>query len=103
MGSLYTPSVLEQNKWQYFAVTIDSSGNAVIYKNGVAIASNTLTTPNPVARTSNYLGKDNWAGDPYFGGQMDEMAFYDKALSAGQIRYHYDLGTPAGTLLAASA
>ena len=99
VGNLYTGGVLEQNKWQYFAVTIDGAGNAVIYKNGVAIASNTLTTPNAVVRNSNYLGKDNWTNDPFFGGQMDEMAFYDKALSAGQIRSHYDLGTAKGTLL----
>jgi len=43
--------------------------------------------------------QDAWASDPYFGGNLDEFAFYNKTLTGAQIRYHYDLGVARGTLL----
>ena len=54
----------------------------------MVVASANLGVPTNVTRTSNMLGRDNW-NDPFFGGNMDEVAFYRKPLSAGQVQKHF--------------
>src|SRR5437763_5147818 len=51
-SSLYAYGTIKQNQWQHFAVTIDAAGNAIIYRNGVVVASANLGVPTNVTRTS---------------------------------------------------
>ena len=99
------PAALEQDVWQFLAVTMDSSGNVVLYKNGRPIQSGTVAVPNVVVRTSNYIGESNWAADALYEGMMDEIKVYNYAMTAGEIaQVYYEvegefcLQNPAGDL-----
>jgi len=37
--------------------------------------------------TQNWLGRSQWSGDGYYQGQIDEFRIYDRALTAGEVRY----------------
>jgi hypothetical protein len=73
------------NQWQHWAATLDTGGNAVIYRNGVPVATGTTTVPNVVTRNRCYLGLSNWATDGPFAGEMDEVRVYDRVLSPGAV------------------
>ena len=49
--------------------------------------------PSNVTRSSNYIGKSNWSGDPLFGGYMHDLQFYNTALTASQVASIYSSGT----------
>jgi hypothetical protein len=48
--------------------------------NGDAGSSKTWVPP-AIARTSNYIGRSNWAADNYFSGTLSEILFYNTALN----------------------
>ena len=91
-GKVIAENAIELNQWQHFAATIDTNGHAVIYKNGVAIASGTTAVPRNVTRSYNYIGKSNWEDDPYYKGSMDEIKIFNYALSDTDIEKLYDFG-----------
>jgi hypothetical protein len=89
-------NLLNTNSFQHVALTYDkSSGNAVLYYNGVAVTnanfgSVTPQTTYPVnigRRTGQPIGN----GDTY-GGLMDELSLYNRALSASEIQADYATG-----------
>ena len=41
-------------------------------------------------RPNNWIGRSLHPGDPFFGGLHDDIALYDRALSAAQVSAHYD-------------
>ena len=79
-------TALTVGTWTHVAVTI-SNNSAVLYVNGSpAVSSTTFTnTPARVAPVKNYLGKSQFAGDPFFNGRLDQVEIADYALSAAQI------------------
>ena len=89
VGAVTATGVLELNTWQHFAVTMSAGGAVAIYKNGQQVAAGTSGLPQNTTRTSNYLGKSNWA-DALFAGRMDEAAFYDHALTPAELLDHYN-------------
>ncbi len=91
--------VLELNRWQHFAITMDPSGLARIYKDGVLVASGQTGVPNDVNRTSNFVGRSNWSTDANYAGGLDEVALYDHVLSAERVAIHYGVATAQGALL----
>ncbi|MBI3867660.1 MAG: right-handed parallel beta-helix repeat-containing protein, partial [Verrucomicrobia bacterium] len=102
-GSSAGPTVtasgaIELNKWQYFAVTVTADGNAVIYKNGRAVASGKINPLTQIARTSNLIGASNWPNEKPFAGSMDEVAIYSSVLSADRIAAHFGT-TSSGAVL----
>jgi hypothetical protein len=76
-------AALPQNVWAHIAVTVDATGVATIYINGVAQGTgggftNPLSLMGPT--TNNWLGRSQYSppavaapGDPYFFGQIDEF------------------------------
>jgi hypothetical protein len=75
------------NVWTHVALTI-AGDNATLYINGIAVGGNGTMTLNPARlgnTTQNYLGRSQFAGDPYFGGFMDEFQIRDRALSASEV------------------
>jgi hypothetical protein len=75
------------NEWQFLAVTLNTStsGNAVIYRNGVPAATGTVTLPNAITRTNCFIGRSEWYGDSLFKGQMDDVRVYNYGLSMSDI------------------
>ena len=100
-GGTVSISTLEIGKWQHVIATEDSSGNVVLYKNGVAIKTGSTDVPASVSRTSSFIAQSNWAADGYFDGKMDDVRVYNRALSTDEITRLYDLGatTHVGTTI----
>jgi hypothetical protein len=87
--ALQAPQALEQNVWQFLAVTMDGSGQAALYKNGRLLQTGTVLVPNVVVRTSNYIGESNWEADALYEGLMDEVKVYNYAMTPDQIAQIY--------------
>ncbi len=85
-GQITANGVLALNQWQHFAVTMDASGNVIIYKNGVAVQTGTLTgVPNIVTRTNCYIGRSDFPQDGYFQGKLDDFRIYNRVLTPDAI------------------
>lgn len=72
--------------WCHVAATIDG-GNATLYLNGAPIASAGGVTIRPweILARNNYLGRSQFAADPYFNGRLDAVRIFGRALSATEI------------------
>ena len=88
-GYVIASGAIELNKWQFFAATIDSSGNVKIYKNGQVIQTGTSAVLPNVFRRNLYIGRSNWSADSYYQGAMDEVRVYNYPLSEGEIHNVY--------------
>ncbi|NYF09532.1 putative cell wall-binding protein [Leifsonia sp. AK011] len=73
---------------QWTNVTIVSSGTTgTMYVNGNAVSTNTsfTTKPSALGQTNrNYIGKSQYS-DPAYNGAVDDLAIYDRALSAQEV------------------
>lgn len=76
-----------KGEWQHIAVTVTPAGLATLYLDGTAAGTNTNSAflPANVARTSNYIGKSNWAGNGFFQGKMAWLSMFNSALSSADI------------------
>lgn len=87
--ALSAPNALVLNEWQHVAVSLSGAGIATIYRNGQAVATGPVHVPNSVTRTSNLIGKSNWAGDGLWAGKIDDLAVYDHPLTPESVAAHY--------------
>jgi len=88
--SLYIPTLTAE--WQHIAFTWDktvASNNAKAYKNGVLVDIETCGVGLDLHATNSDLNI-GWAGDKYFNGTIDEVRIYNRALSAEEIKNHYN-------------
>jgi fibronectin type 3 domain-containing protein len=77
------------NQAHYVAIT-ESSGTLTLYIDGVAVATQTGVTATPLSvgeTTDNWIGRDV---SSYFGGSLSNVAFYTRALSAAQVKAHWN-------------
>jgi len=76
--------------WHHVAVVMDSGTmNVNVYVDGDVVASDTTTVlPKDLGKTTqNWLGRSQFTADAYFGGLLDEFRIYNRALTAGEVRY----------------
>ena len=78
-------NTLVLNEWQFIAVTMDQNGLVMLYKDGIPLFQSSVTVPNVVTRTLNYIGDSNWEADALYQGEMDDMIIYNYALSEDEI------------------
>lgn len=76
------PNSPATNRWHHITATW-SNGNAVLFLNGVQVASGPASTPANVVRTINYIGRSAWAGDAYANAIYDDLRIYNRALTSG--------------------
>ncbi|HYV35524.1 MAG TPA: right-handed parallel beta-helix repeat-containing protein, partial [Gemmataceae bacterium] len=89
-SALVAPNAITLNTWQYFAVTLDGSGNASIYKNGALLVSGKVNAPvKNVIRATNFIGKTSNSSSSLYAGSLDEAAIYASVLTSAQIQAHY--------------
>ena len=71
------------------AAVVFAAGSLTLYVDGmVAGADETSIYPQDLGvTTNNWLGDSQWEGDDFYDGLLDEFRIYDRALSAGEIRY----------------
>jgi hypothetical protein len=75
--------------WTHIALVLGPSG-ASIYVNGRLQKSDAAVTLRPAdlgSTTSNFIGRSEFAVDPYFDGELDEYRIYARALSAQEIAW----------------
>jgi hypothetical protein len=80
-------SALPTGVWKHVAVTL--SGNVgTLYVDGVQVGQNTNMTLRPSSlgnTTNNWIGRSQYAADPFLDGQVDEFRIYNRALSAAEV------------------
>ncbi|MEU4688977.1 beta-L-arabinofuranosidase domain-containing protein [Actinoplanes sp. NPDC023714] len=77
------PAALATGVWTHVAVTC--AGNlGVLYVNGVEAGRNGAMTARP-ATTQNWIGRSQYAGDPYLSAAVDGFRIYSRALSAAEV------------------
>lgn len=99
LGTVAATDVIELNKWQHFAATVDVCGYAVLYKNGMPIKTGTTSPPWNVTRTNNYIARNNQSADTYYQGRLDDIRIYKKTLDANDIKDIYRQGLASGTCM----
>jgi len=77
---------IEQSTWQHFAATIDRTGLAALYKNGVEVARYHVGLPVKTNRTVNRVGRSCFDRDARYKGLMDDVRIYNRALLPEEIR-----------------
>jgi hypothetical protein len=82
-------------QFQHVALTYDkASGTATIYRNGVSIVSANLGTFTPQTSYDLYFGSRPGPSQPtQYGGRLDEISLYDRALSVDEIQGVYEAAT----------
>ena len=75
------PNVLGDKGIHNFCVIQPASGPTKIFVDGVEKASGSVHLPRPVSRPKSYIGKSNWAGVPFFSGEISEVIIYNRGLS----------------------
>ncbi len=88
-GSVEAENAIEQNKWQFFAVTVDNDGTAAIYKDGKLIKEGDSGVPGTNLRNKNYIGKSFTPDDKLYKGMMDDIRIYNNALDDEEIEAIY--------------
>ncbi|MDB5294280.1 MAG: hypothetical protein JWO31_263, partial [Phycisphaerales bacterium] len=79
----------------HFALTIKggAGGSLTLYKDGVQVgASGTTLDPATLTQVNMWLGRSNYAGDPFFNGSLNEFRIYDTALTNVQVAASYGAG-----------
>lgn len=74
-------------QWKHVAVTIGKD-KTTIYIDGEEAASSTGITikPSDIRPVLNYLGRSQFAADPYFTGYLDDVRIYNYALDGAAIK-----------------
>ncbi|HET7732528.1 MAG TPA: LamG-like jellyroll fold domain-containing protein, partial [Paludibacter sp.] len=86
--SVEASTTLPLKTWCFVTVTLGAN-KACIYLNGVLVGSGLSFTNRPYdlgATTANYIGKSQYASDPYFKGSVDDFRFFNYAMTAEQIK-----------------
>jgi hypothetical protein len=85
--NLLTSGTLPISIWQHLTVT-QAAATATLYLNGAVVAQNAATTLHPSSlgvTTQNWIGRSQYANNPYLTGRVDEFRIYQRALSAAEV------------------
>ena len=85
---IQTSIIINLNEW-YFISFVLSGTTGYIYVNGNQVVNGSLFAPNNITRTSNYIGKSNWASDSNADAIYDEIKIFKGALSSNDIMNEY--------------
>lgn len=86
---LLSKAKIDVQKW-YMLTCVHGGGKAELYLNGELQASKQIGFKASDLMYDNcYIGKSNWPADALFKGRMDNMAIYNKALTAEEIAQLY--------------
>lgn len=89
-GAVTAENALNLNEWQMYAAVMDQTGNVTLYRNGVPVQTGTIAQmPNILTRSSNFIGKSNWADDALYNGLLDDIQIWNYPLTADQIADMY--------------
>lgn len=102
-GIIQTGAILTAGEFQLVALSYDkASGQARLYRNGAAVASQNIGALTPLTMGDLYIGARS-AGAERFKGSMDEADLYARALTELEIQAIYDAGVSGKCLGAVNA
>jgi len=81
-------AILPVGTYTHVAVVLGAAGGGTLYVNGAQVATNANLALRPAdlgATANNWIGRSQYAADPFLIGQVDEFRIYDKALTAADI------------------
>jgi len=87
-------------RWNHIVLVVTTTG-CTIYVNGVAVGSTTWSTATPIAADSShnvYIGASGKTNDRATKSAVSDVAIYPVALTADQIKSHYQAGKRLGAL-----
>ncbi len=74
--------------WHHLVGVFDNGTLSLYVDSQLAGSVSTETYPQGLGvTTQNWLGRSQWESDAYFEGLMDEFRVYDRALTAGEVRF----------------
>ena len=79
--------VLPLNTWSLVTVTVSGS-TGTLYVNGTPVGTNpdiSITPASLGTTTQDWIGRSEYAGDPYLDASVDDFNIYNSALSAAQV------------------
>ena len=90
-----TTGVFEWNQWHHIVMTVDNDGKIKFYRDGDLLINtdsplNSSTDNDQVLKIGN---SGAWTGD-HFKGTIDEVAIFNRVLTADEIKQHYRMGKP---------
>ena len=93
---------LPLNQWRHLAVVL-SGNTGRLYLDGIQVAQNTGVTLNPInlgTTTNDWLGRSQYAADPFLNGTLDDVRdLVPRLRRRGDRRAGLDVGTAATDLL----
>ena len=79
--------MLPLNTWSLVTVTVSGTAGT-LYVNGTPVGANpdiTITPASLGTTTQDWIGRSEYAGDPYLDASVDDFNIYNSALSATQV------------------
>ena len=93
---ILSTSSLAKNSWVHLVATVDENG-AALYVNGTKVAEKAVgIVPSDFNPLFNYIGRSQFAADPYFSGRINDMRAYNYALSPDDVAKLYNGEDPTG-------
>jgi len=84
---------IQPGTWTHIALTYDkTTGLAILYTNGVAVAQQNLSIFTPQTNTDLYFGYEPRFSN-IFHGSLDEITFYNRPLTAAEVLAIYNAGS----------
>jgi hypothetical protein len=83
-GNLILDTTLTLNQWQFLVATFDGS-NVRIYLNGQNVMTKQSAYTFPLFRTNCFIGKSNWKVDGFSSSVLDDLRFYNRALTDSEV------------------
>ena len=87
-GTVEAPGVLKTEQWMHLAATVDGFGKAILYKNGLPVATGTASVPPNIVRQNNCIGKNNWTSDDQQNGEIAEVRLWTLPRTQVEIQAH---------------
>jgi hypothetical protein len=83
------------NLWKHVAVTL-AAGAATVYIDGTSVGTRTsVLSPKDIGTVDYaFIGRSQFANDPYLDGLIDEFWVYDRALSGAEVNALYAAAAP---------
>jgi hypothetical protein len=95
-GYTLSTTNVNNNVWNHIVWTLSAPNSSGVslwlaYLNGKQIYTNTTGQyPVNIARTSSFIGKSNWAGNPFWNGSFANFVMYQKAISGVEANALYN-------------
>ncbi len=94
MNTITSEDAYNDGQWHHVVATQSSAGMR-LYLDGELVGTHEQTGAEGYTGYLHVGGDNTWGSDPWFDGEIDEVAFYLHALGADRVAAHYEAALPA--------